>query len=69
MATEQEMLEEYDFSSGVRGKYAAKLATIVKRHDAGAFSQGKAPDITGLTRAEFINALADFTEKESSQDE
>jgi predicted HTH domain antitoxin len=57
---EPEMLDEYDFSGGVRGKYTARLAAIVKRYDAGELSQGKAAEIADLTRAEFINALADF---------
>ena len=57
---EPEMLAEYDFSQGVRGKYTARLAAMVKRYDAGELSQGKAAEIAGLTRAGFINALADF---------
>ena len=55
-----EMLEEYDFSGGVRGKYRARLAAMVKRYDAGELSPGKAAETAGLSRAEFINALADF---------
>ena len=57
---ETEMLAEYDFSGGVRGKYVARLAAAVKRYEAGELSQGKAAEIAGLTRAGFIEELAGF---------
>ena len=60
MAIEKEMLAEYDFSGGVRGKYVTRVAAIVKRYEAGELSQGKAAEIAGLTRAGFIEELARF---------
>lgn len=37
-----------------------RIAAAVKWHELGELSQGKAAEIAGLTRAEFINALARF---------
>lgn len=37
-----------------------RIAAAVKWHELGELSQGKAAEVAGLTRAEFINALARF---------
>jgi predicted HTH domain antitoxin len=37
-----------------------RLAAAVKWFEMGVLSQGKAAEVAGLTRAEFINALARF---------
>ena len=37
-----------------------RLAAAVKWYELGELSQGKAAEVAGLTRAEFINALARF---------
>lgn len=37
-----------------------RLAAAVKWYELGLLSQGKAAEVAGLTRAEFINALARF---------
>ncbi|MGE0128969.1 MAG: UPF0175 family protein [Blastocatellales bacterium] len=37
-----------------------RLAAAVKWYELGILSQGKAAEVAGLTRAEFINALARF---------
>jgi len=37
-----------------------RLAASVKWYEMGLLSQGKAAEVAGLTRAEFINALARF---------
>ena len=37
-----------------------RIAAAVKWYEVGELSQGKAAEVAGLTRAEFINALARF---------
>ncbi|BAZ26891.1 hypothetical protein NIES4073_78050 [Kalymmatonema gypsitolerans NIES-4073] len=37
-----------------------RIAAAVKWYELGEISQGKAADIAGLTRAEFINALSRY---------
>ena len=37
-----------------------RIAAAVKWYELGELSQGKAAEVAGLTRAEFINALARF---------
>lgn len=37
-----------------------RLAAVVKWYELGELSQGKAAEVAGLTRAEFINELARF---------
>ena len=48
-----------------------RVAIAVRWYEQGLVSQGKAAEIAGLSRAEFINALSDFgvsASQESAQD-